>query len=145
MGVGVQWVPFEGFAFISPVFRIHVLPLNYTQCITCTVKSLMSLTCVSFKLFNVLCVHVLHVQLSLQHLCHVDSFKLQWIHWRYTFVRGIPGGIVCPCRQGWWPVGHPLCSCTPFRWLPWHLWPFLHWVRPLFCLFGMSHWNRLNS
>ena len=41
MGVGFQRVPFGGFAFISPVFRIHVhvLVLNYIKCITCTVKS----------------------------------------------------------------------------------------------------------
>ena len=55
-----------GFAFISPVFRIHVLPLNYIQCITCTVKSPMSPTCVSFNLFNVLHVHVSPMPLTLQ-------------------------------------------------------------------------------
>ena len=71
MGVGVQHVPFGGFAFISPVFRIHVhvLFLNYIQYITCTVKSLTSLTCLSFKLFNVVrvytCITCLRVQLSL--------------------------------------------------------------------------------
>ena len=67
MGVGFQRVPFGGFAFISPVFRIHVhvLVLNYIKCITCTVKSLTSPTCLSFKLFSVVCVHVLRVQLSL--------------------------------------------------------------------------------
>ena len=73
MGVGFQCVPFGGFAFISPVFRIHVhvLVLNYIQCITCTIKSPTSPTCLSFKLFNVVCGHVLRVQLSLRHLRHV--------------------------------------------------------------------------
>ena len=143
MGVGVQCVPFGGFDFISPVFRIHVLPLNYIQCITCTVKSLTSPTCVSFKLFNVLSVHVLCAQLSLWCLRHVHSFKLQSIHWWHTFVRGIPGGT-WPHRQAWWPVSHPWCSCTPFRWPPLCFW-CIQWLRPLFCLFGTGHWNSLNS
>ena len=63
--------PFWGVCFVSPVFRIHVLLLNYIQYISCTVKSPTSPTCLSFKLFNVVCVHVLCVQLSLQHLQHV--------------------------------------------------------------------------
>ena len=66
MGVGFQRVPFGGFAFISPV-----LVLNYIKCITYTVKSPTSPTCLSFKLFNVVRLHVLLIQLSLRHLRHV--------------------------------------------------------------------------
>ena len=59
-------------------FKLHSMyQCIMCTCITCTVKSPTSPTCVSFKLFNILHVHVLHVQLSLQCLRHVYSFKLQ--------------------------------------------------------------------
>ena len=75
MGVGIQHVSLGGFCFISPVFKIHVLLSNYIQSILSTQLSLRRLGHVyNLNLVNVLCVHVLCVQLSLQCLRRVYSF-----------------------------------------------------------------------
>ena len=63
--------PFWGVLFHQSCIQNTCITLNYIQYISCTIKSPMSLTCLSFKLFNVVCVHVLHLQLSLRHLRHV--------------------------------------------------------------------------
>ena len=98
--------PFRGVLFKQSCIQNKLHSIYYS---TCTVKSPTPLTpptCVSFKLFNQLRVYVLYVKLSLRHLRPVYSFKLQWIHSRHTFVRGIPL-CTCPRRQDWWPVVTP--------------------------------------
>ena len=60
--------PFWGVLFRQSCIQNTCITVNYIQYISCTLKSLMSPTCLSFKLFNVVHVHVLHVQLSLRHL-----------------------------------------------------------------------------
>ena len=70
MGVGFQRIPFGGFAFISPVFRIHVhvLVLNYIKCITCTVRSPTYLTRLLFELINTLKIYLCKMDFQMCHL-----------------------------------------------------------------------------